>query len=202
MIYRLLQGLANIHQKNIAHQDIKPENILYLNQSREAIPDFLYDALFNKRSLQLKYSDLGTACSLSDVLQLCHNNNTLHYIAPEFTEVPESYADEERLRRPAFEFAEKGDLWALGLTFWFLLFHDHPLFEYDDDDQKTFRVLRSFQGKSYEDVFPKMYQSSNQQESLVINVVLKSLLEPDPEKRVRAEALVNFMKEQLPEMFL
>lgn len=195
IMYDLLKGLEDIHSHNIAHQDIKPENILYLNTkvfSDVPTESLLQDPLLAKEHLVLKYGDLGLACSLEDLLKICGNNSSLSFLAPEFAQVPEDS------RRPAFEFAKRGDLWALGLTLWSLVFGDHPFFPIDKvyEPIDVIKILRDLKGKTYFEVFPKIYGSPETDEkAALINTILKSLLEINPSERIDAGEIAKFIED-------
>jgi hypothetical protein len=50
---------------------------------------------------------------------------------------------------------------------------------------------------TYEEVFPILYESGNEKTSSLINLALKSLLEPNPTDRIPAGDLARFIREEL-----
>lgn len=87
----LLAGLAYIHNKGLAHQDIKPENVLY-------------------KGTQYKMGDPGLVCSSTDRQFFeCGGSGTPNYIAPELIAAKRGITTAQ---------AQRGDIWGLGATFY------------------------------------------------------------------------------------
>lgn len=92
---QILEGLAYCHSKNIAHRDIKPDNI-FLDQ---------YD--------HIKIGDFGLAKQFDNNKKSAEKCGSFNFIAPEM-----------------FQYHEicpfKADIWALGVTFYYILTGDYP----------------------------------------------------------------------------
>lgn len=94
---QLLLALSTLHDRNVVHRDVKPENIL-----------------LNKRRTRLVLSDFGFACHCLPGVELHRACGTLRYCAPEL------------LREyPAYD-GRKVDVWAAGVTLYVMLFGGFP----------------------------------------------------------------------------
>ncbi|KAG5500530.1 hypothetical protein JKF63_03624 [Porcisia hertigi] len=94
---QLLLALSTLHDHNIVHRDVKPENIL-----------------LNKRRTRLVLSDFGFACHCMAGVQLHRACGTLKYCAPELL-----------CEHPAYD-GRKVDVWAAGITLYMMLFGGFP----------------------------------------------------------------------------
>ena len=103
LIHDCLSGLAFIHEKKLAHLDIKPENILV-------------------RGSTYKIGDLGLACSdvKRDGLDECEVAGTWAYVAPELDWKTHQFKPID------IAAAQRSDVWALGATFYAALTGDMP----------------------------------------------------------------------------
>lgn len=98
IINNLIEGLALIHNHDVAHRDVKPANILV-----------------NPNNGQIRYVDFGLACWSDECLDDKHIKGTLNYLAPDIYPVS--------ARRTGFTLKQlqAGDIWSLGATIWELL---------------------------------------------------------------------------------
>ncbi|KAG5475124.1 hypothetical protein CUR178_04575 [Leishmania enriettii] len=94
---QLLLALSSLHDRNIVHRDVKPENIL-----------------LNKRRTQVVLSDFGFACHCAPGSKLHRACGTLKYCAPELLREYPSYD------------GRKVDVWAAGVTLYVMLFGGLP----------------------------------------------------------------------------
>nr|QBK92342.1 MAG: putative serine/threonine protein kinase [Pithovirus LCPAC304] len=102
----LLEGLAYIHSKGIAHNDIKPANILLKEE-----PEFIFP----------KYVDFGLSCTdetqakhLAKMFRCGAQGDPL-YISPDYMSV---LSDPTKI---TLKLAQKDDIWALGVIFRFMV---------------------------------------------------------------------------------
>ncbi|KAG5474783.1 hypothetical protein LSCM4_03960 [Leishmania orientalis] len=94
---QLLLALSTLHDRNIVHRDVKPENIL-----------------LNKRRTRVVLSDFGFACHCAPGSKLHRACGTLKYCAPELLREYPSYD------------GRKVDVWAAGVTLYVMLFGGFP----------------------------------------------------------------------------
>jgi serine/threonine protein kinase len=100
----LARGLQFMHKRGVIHRDIKPDNIIIYRSSKN-------------NALRVKYVDFGLAClrptekEFSDCFQ--NVTGTTLYMAPELF-LPTPPMD--------FESAKAADVWALGITFAYIVF--------------------------------------------------------------------------------
>ncbi|CAC9504373.1 putative protein kinase [Leishmania infantum JPCM5] len=94
---QLLLALSALHDRNVVHRDVKPENIL-----------------LNKQRTRLLLSDFGFACHSMLGAQLHRACGTLKYCAPELLREHPSYD------------GRKVDVWAAGITLYMMLFGGYP----------------------------------------------------------------------------
>lgn len=94
---QLLLALSALHDRNVVHRDVKPENIL-----------------LNKNRTRLLLSDFGFACHSMLGAQLHRACGTLKYCAPELLREHPSYD------------GRKVDVWAAGITLYMMLFGGYP----------------------------------------------------------------------------
>lgn len=90
-IKQILQGLNYLHKNNIAHLDLKPENIVCINRS----------------SMDLKIIDFGVAVFLQPGLEVVTGGGTEDYMAPE-----------QQFYEPI---STATDMWAVGVVCYILL---------------------------------------------------------------------------------
>jgi serine/threonine protein kinase len=100
----ILQGLENLHQNNVAHMDIKPENLLLDQDGAVKLSDFGLSEIFH---------------SQNDILRQVRG--TKGYCAPEMIATPCEYH------------AKAADVWAAGVTLYVLAFGALPRFESLED---------------------------------------------------------------------
>mmetsp|Transcript_2785 Transcript_2785/g.4197 ORF Transcript_2785/g.4197 Transcript_2785/m.4197 type:complete len:808 (-) Transcript_2785:541-2964(-) len=91
-LYQLAQGLKFLHQKNIIHRDIKPQNLLMTDTTTQAI---------------IKYADFGFARHLQEAAMAQTPCGTPFYMAPEIFEMQ--------------EYDAKADLWSVGCVLYEML---------------------------------------------------------------------------------
>lgn len=91
IILHLLIGLVYMHNHNIVHRDIKPDNIQFSHETKT-----------------IKYIDFGLSCSPPS--QKCLNSGAPIYLPPEIGKI--SFEDLEAWK--------KVDVWSLGVTLYYL----------------------------------------------------------------------------------
>lgn len=124
IIRRIAEGLMSLHEMNMIHRDIKPDNIIIT-------PDN-----------QIKLVDLGIACLLEDNtetkrIHMCEDRSNGTYI----------FSDPTSLRRPQ-NYTNRSDIYSLGVTLVCLIlgneefrqdypyYHSTPEYKYEDEYMK------------------------------------------------------------------
>jgi serine/threonine protein kinase len=150
--YELLQlmkqtliGIGSLHSIGVAHRDIKPENIIYYEHDVTII-------------------DLGLSCCSP-----CPKNGPFSCRerkgTPLFMPIELFNLKQNQLNDIPIEFLKAGDIWAFGVTFFFMVYGVYP---YDADDLKLFvKKLRKREMTPVPDK-PEM--------SLVIDVIENAML--------------------------
>lgn len=182
LIAELLRGLSDIHRAQIAHQDIKPENILLKVKNDDiSLRDCLISLECMKANVLVKYGDLGLACSnLIDKIQNCQAGaGTLYFLAPE--DVREDVFDTQK--------AQENDLWSLGMTIYELLFGENLLFS---EDTGYTTVLKTLESITQEDIDAKL--DAVEMEPLFRNI-FRGLLQVEPNNRKSATEILKTLFE-------
>ncbi|KPI87883.1 protein kinase putative (LDK) [Leptomonas seymouri] len=109
---QLLLALSSLHDHNVVHRDVKPENIL-----------------LNKRRTRLVLSDFGFACHTRPGSMLHRACGTLRYCAPELLH-----------ENPLYD-GRKVDVWAAGVTLYVMLFGGHPFRCTNQDPDSLLEVI-------------------------------------------------------------
>ncbi|MEO5970969.1 MAG: protein kinase [Bdellovibrionia bacterium] len=177
----LITGLSLLHGNQINHRDIKPENILV-----DADVDGRYQAFIADFGLALDLADKKNTDSLEKI------KGTYEYMAPETLRALKQTGERVRLVNQNL----KNDVWALGLTLYFLdkgLLH-LPLIPRDAAPEKALKI------DSYEDL-QKLYGvnfSSRKPHGGTLQYIIYRMLDPSVEKRIGSQdalKLINELKE-------
>lgn len=99
-------GTAHMHQKNILHRDLKPQNLLLSSRTPNAPPRVLV-------------SDFGTAALPGDkVVSRTGGTGTLEYMAPEL--LIHGFVAPESEEKYLHQHTKSSDVWSLGMILHFL----------------------------------------------------------------------------------
>lgn len=124
IILNMLLGLKQIHDNGVAHQDIKPDNIM-----------------INPQTNEIKYIDFGFACDEKLCSMQEEPKGSPAYAPPEFI---------NREAKPSLRTIQKGDIWSLGITIFELIFGEEPIYRYID----LFIIPKTgYFSYSYDDLF-------------------------------------------------
>jgi serine/threonine protein kinase len=191
LMLRTLKGLRNIHNRGMAHSDVKPANILY-----KIPPEIIDDAAyFNDPqniidTVVIKFGDPGLACTdppraklastyseLQDV-RTCIPGGTPYYMDPQFYRY-----FIEGLPVDDLEFFQKNDLWGVGKVFYEMVF-DRPE---DLPSPEKITSQADIPRFNYSSGFPELDEA--------INDILKVLLVYDWQRRPSASQLVGLLED-------
>jgi len=183
----LLEGLAFIHSKGLAHNDIKPDNILHKKVIR------VIDDKERTKNV-LKYVDFGLSCTdetqaeLMDRFPKCGLEGSPLYISKDYLFVkPEEIT---------LELAQKDDIWALGVVFRIMITGKHPIARIDElvktsyTPREVFNVLYNTLSTQ-----PFIYDTGNTKMDTIIKTVVQRMNAIDEEDRPTARELLDYIYE-------
>ena len=174
VIKQMLEAIAYLHDKGIAHCDLKPENFLFLEDDQDK-------KVNNPKSNQLLLIDFGLSKHMTNRREyLTRFCGTSYYVAPEVING---------------KYNRCSDLWSVGVII-FILFYGYPPFYADPKkyQNKTDlvihrKILKGFNPiikDGYGAYFPKKYPISDSAKDLI-----KCLLTKDIGRRLTAREALN-----------
>lgn len=131
VIGEIILGLEAIHQANVVHLDIKPENVLMKSDGHLKISDFGISEILDDdsqddsdskvNSLNSNDEDISNKRIINEILlrqrgKTASKMSTLEYMAPEI------YTTSKKKRNISF----KADLWSVGIILYELLYGEVP----------------------------------------------------------------------------
>jgi calcium-dependent protein kinase len=189
IMQQLLAAVACCHSQKIIHRDIKPDNILFVNRSKESplkLIDFglattLENALKTVRELKIKRKGLGgilgkivPSCLPGCVPQYTKRRvmtraGTIHYFSPEMIRG---------------EYTELTDVFSVGIIMYQLLTGIHPFYTPGVDDENSVR----FKISKRDAEFPVSYWSHISTDAKDLT---RRLLVRDPNHRITAAQAIK-----------
>merc|ERR1712106_345023 len=187
IICQLTEAIKHLHDKGIAHRDIKPDNILCVN-SNSPYPVKLCD--FDLCSQPVSLDSSNTPQLLSPV-------GSLEYMAPEVVDTfIYDDCDDDLEDGNILSYNKKCDLWSLGVIMYILLCGYAPFAgrcgsdcgwdrgeSCQDCQESLFRNI-----KEQEVIFPPQHWSSISEDA---KDIIHQLLTKDSSKRLDANQLLN-----------
>lgn len=165
IVRTLLQGLINIHNANILHRDIKPQNVLIdvsiSNHPKAVICDF------------------NTACYMDEIRVLEKEGFSPVSCPPEYARAVLS-RNKQNIAKAT---TTKMDIWGMGVVLWFTFFTNAPPWL----GEKGINGVLTYLSKLGTDWFPKEFQNRP------FSFLIQKMLSLDPSKRPTAvEAYEEF----------
>ena len=169
LIRQIATAVAFLHERGIAHRDLKPDNIVFETRASDA---------------PLKLIDFGYAghCTAKQPLRgLC---GTPDYAAPE---ILTWYTTEKGVKPQGTPYSCSVDLWSTGVVLYIILCGFPPF--YGDDDEAMFDLIRAGT-YSLPDAIDG-YKTTWGTVSDAAKATVRSLLTVDPEHRATAPQLLT-----------
>lgn len=170
--YQLIKSLAKIHNKNIIHANINPENIFVINEDSIKIGDFssAKDIELKFKKTKNKYNKIPQSQSYQNIMELVDNG-----------EIETNYREESLYSSPeqkkGMGVSKKSDIYSIGLV----LYEMCECFPNDEKRNKKINFLKKY--KTFENKFQKDYD-------LQCNLILQ-MIEDDEGKRPSCEELLD-----------
>lgn len=165
----IANAVANMHKRNVAYRDVKPENIL------------LYE---KEGQLRAKLTDFGLSNELREdaIFKL---NASPYVFSPEMLEL--RAANKTEINR---EDIKPCDIWALGLTFYRIFYGIKPY----EEAYKAFRQVKDHHKfkLAIEEWLVTYFSEPINKDS--IDYLIYEMLSIDPQKRPNIEQVVNRLK--------
>ncbi|KAL4798092.1 kinase-like domain-containing protein [Aspergillus venezuelensis] len=112
IVLQILEGLACLHESEFVHRDLKPHNILVASQGPR---------------WWVKIGDFGFSKRVNGDASLHSFVGTMKYLAPEVLRLnPHSVSQGVEAAGAEYRCTYAVDMWSLGITAYFMLFHEYP----------------------------------------------------------------------------
>ena len=173
LMEQIVSAVVYCHEKGICHRDLKPQNILFCNESPDSpikIVDFGISKIYDPSLSSLK-EDFGDAEFKKK--KMSTKAGTIHYLSPEV--IKGSYT-------------EKCDVWSLGVILYILLCGYPPFYGNNETE-----IIKSISSCKFEFPTSEWKNISESAKNLI-----SSMLCPE-KKRISAKDLLNskWMKSRL-----
>ena len=121
IVPQICEALQYAHDESVVHRDIKPENILIDNRGRVKIADFGLAKIIGAAGAGDRAATVARDFTLTGTHQVM---GTMHYIAPEQIEKPQTVD-------------HRADIYSLGVVFYEMLTGGLPIGRFAAPSQKT-----------------------------------------------------------------
>lgn len=109
--YQMLESVHHIHQKDVIHSDLKPENFLMVNGRLKLIDFGISSNMAVDSTSIIKYSQVGT----------------FNYISPEtLMDTSTGNSPMRTKNQPKIKISKKSDVWSLGCILYAMIYKKTP----------------------------------------------------------------------------
>lgn len=175
IMLKLLRALDYIHSQNLAHRDIKANNVLYSDDGNI-----------------IKLSDVGLVCQdeAAGGIPRCSPHGDIEFMEPQMQKDMRSKKKFITLKE-----AQEADVWSMGKLFAYILFSDHVnKFSYAQENLD--KLLTNLINKEIDAL--KFYDFSQDSESrgyVKILSIIKAMMEPERSKRITLSQVLELMEQ-------
>lgn len=167
LVEQVIAAVAYLHRQNICHRDLKPDNLVFASPAEDA---------------DIKLIDFGYAGEIKSGKKLVGLCGTPDYAAPEILTWFGASKD-----HGGTAYDESVDMWSMGVILYILLCGFPPF--YGEEDEEMFMKIRNAQYAFPEEI--DGYKTTWGQVSSAAKELIRSMLEVDPTKRVKAETALD-----------
>jgi len=129
----IVSGMAYLHLNKVAHRDLKPDNVVLMEDLHIKIVDFGVSSCFSDES----FSDHRPSFSFDSSTGMVHDlQGTWPFWAPEMC--PDTNTGQASL--PKIYNAYQADVWAAGVVLWVMVFGELPF--YSDSSDEMFAKIQ------------------------------------------------------------
>ena len=176
IIKELLQALRYMHSKNVAHRDLKPDNIIIYfsdDENSDQIDNSKYLNIDENsiENLGIKIIDFGFSTMNGNQKMQTTLCGSMYYIAPEVLAAESSYG------------GCLADIWSLGVLMFVLLTGNYPFY-----DENVASLIYKIQNRNYHLPLTVSDEAAN---------LLRQMLNKDPNQRISASSALqsDFLKD-------
>ncbi|KAG9392082.1 Protein kinase domain [Carpediemonas membranifera] len=142
MLFDMVMSLAEIHHAGIVHRDIKPANFLVMRRDVSAPGQSEYSVVLGDFGISVKVNkEEEQHTGQATVAFPTAIAGTGKFLPPETLERGESGQHEVH---------QKGDIWALGITLYLMIYGKHPFCSSDLTRETVAEYTRTLKGKTLE----------------------------------------------------
>lgn len=193
LVLDISSGIKTLHDNGIAHMDLKTENTLIKFTGKAKNCSFFRNPHYEE--IQVKIGDLGLVCAKNNKYKYIEDCvafiGTSAYSPPEITKYKGKYPYK-------FKYAEKADIWTLGMVFGDIMFGIAQMNEWLKEPMEDFdeTLIEEDYKEFYKEfiVQSPLYSSNNKKFDKVINELFYQMVSYDPENRPTINQVLKKLK--------